>query len=641
MGRAHGATRGLALGMLTLRPYQADAVEALLAHPASEPRGALFVGGVGVGKTEIALTAAARVLDRGGRVVWVVHRTSLLEQPYQRLLRYWPKHAFRAGFVQAARDAVDARCIFASIHTITRAKRLASLLRHGHPDLVVVDEVHHGTSASYAPVLEAFRSPRTQFIGLTATPDREDGASLADQWQIVASLDMVAAIDAGWNTIPYVSRYRMPSEIEQSVNEGRIDKEDLAQTNRDLMDHVVRHTVEAMCAPTITGSRLPWRDDLQTFDPRSLQWMVFTATVAQAKATAAALNARGWVARSISGDPNHTNPDQQRLLLTEYNARRVQVLCNANLLTEGVDAPVTGGVLYARRTASRPLFVQILGRGLRLDDPAWPRATAHEMNRIDPRYRGRLHCLAVDLVGCSDEHSIVSAPVLVGDACPHAGLRPTSSGGAMCPACEKKWACWASLQRGRDGQHAFVPDPQDEYRPKCRWCERPQCADSETGRHVWDPAPEHKFKCAHCPAEYTDPLAALLKGRAAVAAADRRFVDGDALSPGEVALVRVSTDPEAWAVGLDAQGFLLIVGSREGRGWWDVRWIRPGEEIAVGPGGYDTRHAWGVAQDVIRQTARRARDARKGGEVWGGLDEAGRDRLIERAEQVLGVSHAA
>jgi len=623
--------------MLTLRPYQAAAVDALLAHPPGGPRGALLVASVGAGKTEMGLSAAVQVLDQGGRVVWGAHRRELLDQPYQRLMRHWPKHAFRAGTVQGGRDAVDARMVFASIATITRPKRLADVLKHGQPDLLVVDEVHHATSTSYQPILDAFRGVRR--IGLTATVDREDGSSLADQWDVVYSYDIADAVRDGWLVEPYAHRYHMPANVERSVNTGRLDKEDTGQEAADLLRHVVGHTVRALGQP-VRAERLPWRDDRQIFDLRQRSGIVFCSTIAQARATAEALCADGWVARSISGDPTHTDLEQRALLLREYSAGRVQVLCNADLLTEGFDAPRTGFVVYARATRSRPLFVQALGRAMRLFDAAWP-GSPHEMNRTDPRYRGRLDCVAVDLVGCTEEHSIIAAPVLVGEACAHAWV-PTPFGGATCPTCEGKRACWESLQRGRDGTHTFTPGAQ----PVCRWCQRAQCPDSETGRHVWRRAEDHRFVCDACPAEYTDPLASLIKGRNLDKTEDVRFVEGDALGSGEVALVCVrpasSSGGEVWAVDLDAHGLILLSGVREGLGWWSVRWDRPAVgTLEVGPGGYSTRHAWAVAADVIRQTARRKLDAAKGREVWGGLDEAGRADLVERALRAMGVADAA
>lgn len=624
------------------RPYQLAAIEAM-ARPCA--KGRLVVMGVGTGKTLTTLARVVQVLDAGGRVVWLAHRQELLTQPLNDLRKNWFKHAMRAGIVQADRDAVDAQCVFASIATLARPARLQALLAHGPIALVVVDEAHHEPSAQYRRVLEGLVGPDTELVGLTATPDREDGKPLEGRWDIVYSYDLLDGIRDGWLVEPYVSRYYMP-ELEAEIGpDGRLDFDTDVEEAVLLRNHVVHHTVAALTTP-VRAERLPWRDDARDFDPRARRWLVFTATVHQATLTAQALCKAGIRARSISGDPRHTKPSDRELILRAYRQGEIQVLCNADLLTEGTDLPMTDGVLVARACRSRPLFVQILGRGARLHDKAWDHKHWGLANRFDRRYTGKGDCLVIDLTGCTDEHSIVAAPVLIGEACDHR-WEPAPEGGARCPDCKQTRPCWASLEAGRDGMHLW-PSPRrgaaDEpsivhERPACRFCGREQCRMAPEGKHVWRNLPDHKRGCVYCPAEYTDPLACMIRKRpGATETEDMRFVDGDEVGSGDVALVRLDVHPETWAVDLDVHGLLLLTGAREGIGSWSIRWHRPAADPRPLGQGLDTRRAWATARDMIRQTAKRRQDAYLQREVFGGQpsDEA-REQLRRRATEVARV----
>lgn len=646
---------------LTLRPYQLAAVAKLREHPPGG-KGALAVLCVGAGKTLTALTLCAEVLEAGGRVVWLAHRDELVSQPYNDMVRYWPKHGLAAGVVKATRDAVDARMVFASIQTLARPKRLAALLKWGAFDLVILDEAHHDTTPSYRAVLDGLRGPTTRLVGLTATPDREDGAPIGDFWEIVYTYDLLDAIPAGWLVEPFVYRYRMPElDTVLASSGGRLDHDDEVQGAQLLRSHVVDHTVR-VCSEACTAERLPWRDGSAFFEPRALQGIVFTATVEQAQLTASALCQAGIRARSLSA---LSSPDERALVLRSYRRGEIRVLCNANLLTEGTDLPCTGFVVYARATRSRPLYVQILGRSVRLHDPDWQPAWGL-CNRLDPRYHGKPRALVIDLTGCTEEHSIIAAPVLVDGACDHVGpggegYVPGTSwrkveGKARCDRCENTRPCFASLLAGGDGQHAYP----SKGRPVCRHCGREQCPGSpaqddsgadlpSAGRHVWSgPDSDHKHRCIYCPAEYTDPLASVYSGpRRDAAATDTRFVSGDEGEDDahDYGLVRLDLDVETWAVDLDAHGVLFLAGSRAGAGSWAVWWLAASADAPRALGAaYDTRRAWAVARDLIRQMARRRQDFR-GRETWAGhAERASREEFRARATALalrLGVARAA
>lgn len=648
---------------LSLRPYQIAGVEGARAVWERNPTaGALMVFCTGGGKTEAALALViSDFLDQGKRVLWLGHRSELVTQPYDRLLKYAPKHAFRAGIVKANKNACDAPCVFASIDTLAEPERLAQYLRYGYPDLIVYDEAHHAVAPSNLAVLAKLRGPHTRLLGLTATPDRDDGVALDSIFRLASYYGILDGQRDGWLVDAYAVVCRAPRIDE--LKEG--DRLDVLETvdEQALLDHIVKHTVKVITAVSHRASRLPrpaqveaegfvqTRVSERTADlsSRGRTGMVFCASARQARTTAAALVAAGL--RADWGWFN-TPASKRRQLLRDLQAGKLDVLCNAILWGEGVDAPRIDFIVFARACRSRALFTQGVGRGVRLFDPAWDYAAWGLLNAADPHYRGKRECLILDLSGCTEEHSLVTPPALLGvDACDHQ-WRALPEGKAACdrPGCPAVLPCYASLQAGGTGQHGW-PDPKAEAagkaRPVCRYCGRQRCMGllSPDGRHQWDDRVGELGRkgCRWCPAEWTLPLAGLLKDR-------RRPPDGVAL------MLLPGLEPETWAIDLDGHGVLLLIGRRGQRldasgpcigGEWRPLLVRDGtsapEELSsTGP--VNEQHGWHLARAVARQ-ARKAKDAVWGEELHGGhetldMKEEARARATVLAVQV-GVARLA
>lgn len=471
---------------LALRPYQLEAREAVAECWADTDRGhPMVVLPTGTGKTFFALSHVVDELESGGRVVWLAHRTELLDQPLGALAKSWPHLARHAGIVQAARDAADRRVIFASVQTLQNKRRREAILRHGAPTLVVVDEAHHSTAPSQRKVIEALGAPR--LLGLTATPHREDGGDLGELWDIAYSYPLTRAIAEGWLVCPWAAIAPVP-DLNPATLAGLSD-EDMGQALIDA--HVVEHTVDVL-GQTHHATRLPGRDGSKLFETRGRRWLVFTGSVEQARLTAEALCAAGWRARWAHGGTS--NEDRARLLRA-LGKGSIDVLCSPTIFTEGTDEPAVDGILLARAYSSWSLYVQSVGRGLRLFDPAW---IGPGINALDPGYHGKTDCLVVDLVGATDVHDLRSAPVLIGGSkCPEAldgvhDFREQDDGKGLCALCEKQIPCFAALDAGETA-HKWV----DGEKRHCQHCHRPQCERSEDGRHAWQPLEDTQV-CLDC-----------------------------------------------------------------------------------------------------------------------------------------------
>lgn len=381
------------------RPYQVAAIEAVRQTYRRGQRSALLVLATGTGKTFSALSMAAATIERGGRVLWLAHRSELVEQPvkaWQGLAQF--RDVGDAGIVQGDRNDAGAALVCASTQTVglranDPAGRLAGIFRApdvGPIRLVVVDECHHyaddevGLFSAVLPAVDRWAlhvgAPSPFRLGLTATPERMDGRNLAGVWgsEPAYVYSYARAIADGYLCPPRVvlDRLELDDDTRAKVAAAReAGNEDDREVARALQD----------------AGLVEWTADAMGRHVRGRSVLAFVCDLAQARDLSADLNGRGWRSAVVSGE---TPKAQRRALLRQFEAGAVDVLVNCNVLTEGTDLPRCDAVVMARPFASKVLFIQAVGRGLRL-------------------YPGKTECIVLDVLGATEEHSLTHAAALL------------------------------------------------------------------------------------------------------------------------------------------------------------------------------------------------------------------------------------
>lgn len=324
-------------------------------HP-EENRLAMEVA-VGLGKTIIFAERIRRFLESfdgaGNRALVLVHTDELVEQAVNkiRLVLASDDMPWTVGVVKADRDEVDADVIVASVQTLARPGRKQRIKDVGY---IVVDECHHSTSKTYVEILQWFGAMdgrRTPVLGVTATLKRTDGVGLGRIWHnVVFSRSMTWGARKGYLTdlIPYT--ITIPS-IDAGATDAQLDA---ALCDSLAPEAVVQAWLDKVATPQMT------RMDASVAPMAST--VLFAPLVASAEAFAAAFNQVGVKAEVVHGAMPKSD---RRAVLDRYEAGVTTVLCNAMVLTEGWDSPRTKCVIVARPTKSAPLFVQMVGRGLR------------------------------------------------------------------------------------------------------------------------------------------------------------------------------------------------------------------------------------------------------------------------------------
>ena len=322
-------------------PLQLHALEALAATRVQGFRRGLVVLATGLGKTWLAAFDATSMGAR--RVLFVAHREEILNQAAQTFLRIRPD--CRVGFYAGDSHDVEVDVLCASVHTLGRAAHLERFAAQ-HFDYVVVDEFHHAAAPTYRRLLRHFAP--TFLLGLTATPDRTDQSdilSLCDD-NLVFTRNLFEGINAKL-LAPFHYRGIFDDAVDYREipwRNGRFDPEQLSNKLATLAR--ARHAIAQ------------WRAWAQH------RTLAFCVSVAHAEFMAGQFNKAGIVSAAVySGSAMGRTEALDRL-----KGGRLSVLFSIDLFNEGVDLPSVDTILMLRPTESKILFLQQLGRGLRLSD---------------------------------------------------------------------------------------------------------------------------------------------------------------------------------------------------------------------------------------------------------------------------------
>ena len=351
--KPHSAALDALAQAVNLRPYphQQAALDALALERARGHHRNLVVAATGTGKTVVAALDYARLRrELGGdpTLLFVAHREEILSQS---LARY--RAALRDGnfgeLLVGRHRPILGRHVFASIQSLHR-ERLATLAEDAF-DVVVVDEFHHAAADSYDALLGRLK-PKV-LLGLTATPERADGRSIFDWFdgRIATELRLWDALDQGLvSPFQYFGIHDGVDLSAVDFTSGRYDLSSLEHLY--TADHARARLVLASLAEKVR-------------DVAGMRALGFCVSVAHAQFMAQFFTSKGVPALPVHAD---TPEAERRVALQKLRSGEVKVLFAKDLFNEGLDVPAVDTVLFLRPTESATIFLQQLGRGLRLEE---------------------------------------------------------------------------------------------------------------------------------------------------------------------------------------------------------------------------------------------------------------------------------
>lgn len=314
-------------------------IEALAALQQSRQDGAeagLVVLATGLGKTWLSAFDSCEF----ERVLFVAHREEILSQAMQTFRRIRPREYL--GHYTGQEKHRAAKVIFASIQTLSRQTHLEQFPT-GHFDYIVVDEFHHASAATYRRLLQYFK-PRF-LLGLTATPERSDGADLLELCggNLVFRCDLADGIRR--NLLCPFDYYGVPDEVDYTNipwRSRRFDEEELTTA------------VATVSRAENSLDQLNRRGGKRT--------LAFCVSQRHADVMAAFFRSKGKRAVAVHSG---TNSAPRTLSLERLQAGELDIVCAVDMFNEGVDLPDLDTVMMLRPTESKILWLQQFGRGLR------------------------------------------------------------------------------------------------------------------------------------------------------------------------------------------------------------------------------------------------------------------------------------
>jgi superfamily II DNA or RNA helicase len=335
----------------------------------------------GAGKTFTFSVVARMALAAGVPVLVLAHRKELLTQATNALKIVNPDA--RVGLLKGAVKQYRADVVVGSIQTASTPHTLA-LLKTRNWGLVIVDECHHSTADTYVRVLRELGAYAEDgsgplVLGVTATLDRADGAALGQIFEqvIEPQVGLMDLIRRGY-LVP-------PRGVRVKIEDLNLDK--IKRVAGDFNSGALgRAMSDAMAPKRIVESYLEHCPDAPA--------VAFLPTVAMSIEQAQTFNDAGIVAVHLDG----TTPDDVRdAALADFRAGRVRVLCNVGLFLEGTDLPMIQCVILGRPTSSPTVYVQQVGRGLRLHAES-----------------GKKFCWVLDVCGVTTRHRLATMANLSG-----------------------------------------------------------------------------------------------------------------------------------------------------------------------------------------------------------------------------------
>lgn len=315
----------------------------------------LLVAATGTGKTVIAAFDYARFCrenpQRPNRLLFVAHRQEILKQSRSTFQAVLKDANFGELFVgQYTPQALDH--LFISIQTFN-SQDFAAKTSPDFYDFIVVDEIHHGPADSYQKLLNYYQ-PQI-LLGLTATPERMDGKSVLPYFA-----DRIAA------------EIRLPEAIERKLlcpfqYFGVTDNVDLTDVkwtaggyDKQALSNVysLSGKVAEMRADLIVNSLQRYVTDITT-----VKGLGFCVSVEHASFMSDYFNQAGIPSLCLTGQSPQADRDNAQKRLSQG---KLSFIFAVDIYNEGVDIPAVNTVLFLRPTESLTIFLQQLGRGLRL-----------------------------------------------------------------------------------------------------------------------------------------------------------------------------------------------------------------------------------------------------------------------------------
>lgn len=335
-------------------PYQQEILDRLKAE--RDIRGHfrnLVVAATGTGKTVISAFDYRRFrsenTDKPCRLLFVAHRKEILEQSIKCFRGVLHDPNFGELFVGEHRpDSLDN--LFVSVQTLN-SRALTEAVSEDFYDFIIVDEFHHAAAPTYQQLLNYFK-PHI-LLGLTATPERMDGENIL-RWfdnRIAAEIRLPEAIDR--KLLCPFQYFGISDSVDLSDvkwNRGGYERSALSKvyTGNDMRVFLILKQLRKYVT-----------------DMDGVKGLGFCVSKEHARYMSDKFNEAGIASECLTADSDN---EFRRSVSKRLSDGELRFIFTVDLFNEGVDIPAINTIMFLRPTESLTVFLQQLGRGLRLYD---------------------------------------------------------------------------------------------------------------------------------------------------------------------------------------------------------------------------------------------------------------------------------
>lgn len=336
--------------MLKLRHYQEKAIERILEYASDGKEKGLLVIPTGCGKSLIIAELCRKIiLDYPYvRIAVCVHSRELVSQNYNEIMSIWPDCP--AGIYSAGlkRREHSKQIVFCGIQSVYN-----KAIKLGHTDIIIVDECHTMSRKSESRWGEFFATmkainPNVQIIGLTATPYRLDSGNLVPHTfdGIAYEYSVIDAINEGFLCEV------IPAPVETHLKAQGVHKRGGEFIAGELERAVDHDPLTRACVAEIIK-----------FGADRRSWLVFAAGNTHAAHITDILIENGIDAKCVTESTPQAERDQ---IVSDHKSGALKCLVNNMIFTTGYNNPMLDLIACMRPTQSEGLWVQIVGRAMRL-----------------------------------------------------------------------------------------------------------------------------------------------------------------------------------------------------------------------------------------------------------------------------------
>ena len=333
------------------RDYQKEAVSTVLEAINKGERAGLITLATGLGKTMVASSVIAEHLleNSGAQILVLAHMSDLVRQLDAASWAQIDKNTHTHIWTDGERPSFNSGVIFATWQSIDIAFKNGEIPEN-YFDVIIVDECHHAPSNTFSDLLNNLNAGF--LLGVTATPWRSDNSSLRELFgEPLFSMNVVEGMQQG-----FLSRVNY-----QMLTDG-IDWDYISLLSDK--GHTVKDLNQLLYVPE---RDLGMVDEIvetisKTNNPRVL---VFCRTIRHAERLLGYFRRYDMPSAILHSRLGRTDRFKA---LSGFRVGKITVLISIEMLNEGIDVPEVNIVCFARVTHSRRIFLQQLGRGLRLSE---------------------------------------------------------------------------------------------------------------------------------------------------------------------------------------------------------------------------------------------------------------------------------